>query len=134
MPEFKILRPKVKVPGFYAMVASISTYTRKNQVGNVYRYDGRHLDIGFFKTTRFARQVMHAGKQLGVGYVVTIKPNFYETDQFGRRIIRQWFCFNGENFIEVKTFVGVTKVIHSYKKAVEKLELPDVSTITVKQN
>jgi len=132
MADYKIIRPKVRVPGFYAMVASITTYTPKNQIGNVYRYDSRHLDIGFFKTTRFAKQVMYAGRQLGVGWFVTIKPNFYETDQFGRKSVRQWFCFNGENFIEVKTFVGSTKKIYSYKKAVEKLELPDVSAISIK--
>lgn len=125
MPEVKILRPKI--PGFHAAIVSISTVPNKNQLGNIYRYDGKHFEKGFFKTVRFARQFMQAGQQLGKGWLVTIKPNFYEDDNFGRKCVRQWVCFNGENFIEMKTFRGVhLERIHSIKRSVDKIELPVV--------
>jgi hypothetical protein len=118
-----------KVPGFYAMIASISTHPSKDQLGYTYRYDGRHFDKGFFKTVRFARQFMRAANQLGSGYVATIMPNFYEKDSDGRACLRQWVCYNGENFIEMKTFRGIhLDRIHSMKRAVDKLDLPEVPT------
>lgn len=120
---------KEKVPGFYAMIASISTHPGKGQLGSIYRYDGRHFDKGFFKTGRFARQFMRAANQLGNGYVATIMPNFYEKDSDGRTCLRQWVCYNGENFIEMKTFKGIhLERIHSLKRAVDKIDLPEVPT------
>jgi hypothetical protein len=120
---------KEKVPGFYAMIASISTHPSNGQLGYIYRYNGRHFEKGFFRTTRFARQFMRAANQLGSGYVATIMPNFYEKDGDGRVCLRQWVCYNGENFIEMKTFRGIhLDRIYSLNRAVDKLDLPEVPT------